>query len=406
MKINKKDKETDKEKDGKKEEKKKDKKSKKSDKNDKDKDTDSASGSHREDDDTTPTGQGQIRLDSEGYIIRDSPPEPKESRFYSSSDDSSDEDEKPTKLRIAIRPLGSGDGAPKSSASLDILENTVKNLTLAPPSHYSSRRSQARSANATPVESITGSQRDSKYGNNLGKMSASSLQLNRDMSVTNSIPNSHTNSHASAFKSTATEDRYAILREILSQYNHDQGTENPAPNPPNPIDPSAPPLPACPPPTTINPSSVPSAPFFSQSNMHKSMSRQNAFSNVHHENSVSSLSSISRCDSTWSLSSDFRATPISVNSSRGPSPLTLGMNDTIPLAVAFQESISAMFKGTDETRCQINMLGSLKLSFPAGIIQVGLFVSSFLRNFCSWIICAFPGSYTKSFAPSIEIPRG
>ena len=81
-------------------------------------------------------------------------------------------------------------------------------------------------------------------------------------------------------------------------------------------------------------------------------------------------STISRCQSVSSLSSDFRVTPISVGSSRGPSPLTLGISDAVPIAIALQESVSACFKGTDETKCQIQVIGSLKMAFPAGIIQV------------------------------------
>lgn len=84
--------------------------------------------------------------------------------------------------------------------------------------------------------------------------------------------------------------------------------------------------------------------------------------------------SMQRCKSYGSLtSSDLRMTPISLNSvgsSRGPSPLTIGFNDTVPLAVALQESISARFKGSDESRCEVQMLGSLKIAFPSGIVQV------------------------------------
>lgn len=54
----------------------------------------------------------------------------------------------------------------------------------------------------------------------------------------------------------------------------------------------------------------------------------------------------------------------------GPSPLTIGMSDTIPLAVAFHEIIHAYFKGSDETRCQVKLLGDMMLSFPAGIVGV------------------------------------
>ncbi|XP_041976992.1 F-BAR domain only protein 2 [Aricia agestis] len=56
--------------------------------------------------------------------------------------------------------------------------------------------------------------------------------------------------------------------------------------------------------------------------------------------------------------------------SRGPSPLTIGMADTIPLAVAFHEIIHSYFRGTEESRCQVKMSGDMMLSFPTGIVGV------------------------------------
>ena len=87
-----------------------------------------------------------------------------------------------------------------------------------------------------------------------------------------------------------------------------------------------------------------------------------------HQNSHTST--ISRCESVSSLSSDFRMTSMSVGSSRGPSPLTLGISDAVPIAIALQESVSACFKGIDETKCQVQVIGSLKMAFPAGVVQV------------------------------------
>ncbi|KFM59697.1 FCH domain only protein 2, partial [Stegodyphus mimosarum] len=80
--------------------------------------------------------------------------------------------------------------------------------------------------------------------------------------------------------------------------------------------------------------------------------------------------SMTRTESIGSLTSDFKTTSMPVGSSRGPSPLTIGMSDTIPLAVAFNEVVNACFKGTDETRCQVRLMGDMKVSFPAGIVQV------------------------------------
>jgi len=59
-----------------------------------------------------------------------------------------------------------------------------------------------------------------------------------------------------------------------------------------------------------------------------------------------------------------------LSSSRGPSPLTLGGADCVPLAVAFQEVVHAAFRGAEESRCLVRLLGDMMLSFPAGIVSV------------------------------------
>ena len=68
-------------------------------------------------------------------------------------------------------------------------------------------------------------------------------------------------------------------------------------------------------------------------------------------------STISRADSVGSL--EFRTAGVPVGSSRGPSPLTIGMADTIPLAVAFHEIVHSYFRGTDETKYVMNGTHSL-----------------------------------------------
>ena len=92
--------------------------------------------------------------------------------------------------------------------------------------------------------------------------------------------------------------------------------------------------------------------------------------------SISSNGIMSRADSLSSLSSDFRMTPISLCSSRDSSPLTIGMSDTVPIAIAFQESVGACFKGADENMCKINIIGCIKIAFSSGIIHVK--ISNFL----------------------------
>lgn len=54
------------------------------------------------------------------------------------------------------------------------------------------------------------------------------------------------------------------------------------------------------------------------------------------------LTNVNRADSVGSL--EFRSGMCGLGTSRGPSPLTIGVTDAIPLAVAFHEIIHAYFK--------------------------------------------------------------
>ncbi|XP_074490979.1 SH3-containing GRB2-like protein 3-interacting protein 1 isoform X2 [Sebastes fasciatus] len=55
--------------------------------------------------------------------------------------------------------------------------------------------------------------------------------------------------------------------------------------------------------------------------------------------------------------------------SRGPSPLTMGAQDTLPVAAAFTETVNAFFKGADPSKCVVKIIGEMVLSFPAGITR-------------------------------------
>ncbi|XP_075788364.1 F-BAR domain only protein 2 isoform X4 [Pelodiscus sinensis] len=77
--------------------------------------------------------------------------------------------------------------------------------------------------------------------------------------------------------------------------------------------------------------------------------------------------SISSISSSASLSA---ANTPTVGVSRGPSPVTLGNQDTLPVAVAFTESVNAYFKGADPTKCIVKITGDMTVSFPSGIIKV------------------------------------
>ncbi|MCJ8748697.1 hypothetical protein PDJAM_G00167780 [Pangasius djambal] len=56
--------------------------------------------------------------------------------------------------------------------------------------------------------------------------------------------------------------------------------------------------------------------------------------------------------------------------SRGPSPITLASQDSLPIAVAFTESVNAYFKGADPSKCIVKITGDMTLSFPSGIIKI------------------------------------
>ncbi|XP_054623060.1 SH3-containing GRB2-like protein 3-interacting protein 1 isoform X2 [Dunckerocampus dactyliophorus] len=80
--------------------------------------------------------------------------------------------------------------------------------------------------------------------------------------------------------------------------------------------------------------------------------------------SISSITSQSAA-STPTLGRDLNLS----GCSRGPSPLTMGPQDTLPVAAAFTETINAYFKGADPSKCVVKITGEMVLSFPAGITR-------------------------------------
>ncbi|XP_060237979.1 F-BAR domain only protein 1 isoform X3 [Meriones unguiculatus] len=55
--------------------------------------------------------------------------------------------------------------------------------------------------------------------------------------------------------------------------------------------------------------------------------------------------------------------------SRGPSPVVLGSQDTLPVATAFTEYVHAYFRGHSPS-CLARVTGELTMTFPAGIVRV------------------------------------
>uniref|UniRef100_A0A3B4WKN7 SH3GL interacting endocytic adaptor 1 n=1 Tax=Seriola lalandi dorsalis TaxID=1841481 RepID=A0A3B4WKN7_SERLL len=96
------------------------------------------------------------------------------------------------------------------------------------------------------------------------------------------------------------------------------------------------------------------------------------FSPPVHSASPPPIAPLARAESTSSISSTnslSAATTPTVGCSRGPSPLTMGAQDTLPVAAAFTETVNAFFKGADPSKCVVKIIGEMVLSFPAGITR-------------------------------------
>ncbi|XP_055325347.1 F-BAR domain only protein 2 isoform X7 [Sitodiplosis mosellana] len=260
----------------------------------------------------TPNSEQQPEVDEDGYCIQPKDPLwnvqwPKKD---SDSDSDSDNDERDRKIHVEIKPLNNG-SAP-ISASVDELRATVESFTLSPlGGALSHHQSPGQSNSSTPTASHP----------------YAPLQ-----SPTLSVSNT---------------SRYTDLGDIFSEIGD--------------ISVSAPPSATS---SKLNSRQIPTPTSAGSIAIPRPPSRRSEATG----RGRVSPSSISRADSVGSL--EFRTASIGFGSSRGPSPLTIGITDTIPLAVAFHEIVHAFFKGSDEARCQVKMSGDMMLSFPAGIVNV------------------------------------
>nr|CAD7256853.1 unnamed protein product [Timema shepardi] len=292
----------------------------------------------------TPTPE----VDEEGYCIRPKVEnwENDKASFYSSSDTDSD-DERERKIHVEIKPLSNG-SAP-ISASVDELRATVENISLSSVIMASGRRSSTADTDHHMKRSQSVSQ---QLGS--GKPSSDLLGLNLYQSPTASSASTPTGSHPYAplqspsqpmvnSPAPSSTSRYADLGDLFSEVGD--------------IQPALPPKQSRSTPTPSQGQSsiaIPRPPS-RRSDGPPSRGRM-------------SPSPISRAESVGSL--EFRTAGVSTGSSRGPSPLTIGMSDTIPLAIAFHEIVHSYFRGTDETKCQAKLSGDMMVSFPAGIVTV------------------------------------
>ncbi|XP_054145952.1 F-BAR domain only protein 2 [Melozone crissalis] len=268
-------------------------------------------------------------VDDEGYSIKpEATQDTKENHFYSSSESDSEDDE-PRRFHVEIKPVQPNNSSQYTMPSLDELKVSIGNITLSPAI---SRHSPAQMNQNSSSEELTKS-----------KFSAPTTEKgNSDFLAWDPLFSTSLESSSSA--SLASSSSLARPTTPLSV-----GTIVPPPRPasrpklstgklsgineiPRPFSP----------PLIANSSPPPAAP-------------------------LARAESISSISSSASLSA---ANTPTVGVSRGPSPVSLGNQDTLPVAVALTESVNAYFKGADPTKCIVKITGDMTISFPSGIIKV------------------------------------
>ncbi|NXL98517.1 FCHO2 protein, partial [Tyrannus savana] len=264
-------------------------------------------------------------VDDEGYSIK---PEATQdilftitNHFYSSSDSDSEDDE-PRRFHVEIKPVQPNNSSQYTMPSLDELKVSIGNITLSP----------AISVSFLPCEELTKSKL-SAPSNEKGNcdllawdpLFSSSLESSSSVSLASSYSSARPTTPLSA--GTIVPPPRPASRPKLTTGKLSGINEIPRPFSP---------------PLTSNSSPPPAAP-------------------------LARAESISSISSSASLSA---ANTPTVGVSRGPSPVRLGNQDTVPVAVALTESVNAYFKGADPTKCIVKITGDMTLSFPSGIIKV------------------------------------
>ncbi|XP_035107706.1 SH3-containing GRB2-like protein 3-interacting protein 1 isoform X27 [Callithrix jacchus] len=345
-------------------------------------------------------------LDEEGYSIRPEEPGSTKGKHFYSSSESEEEEESHKKFNIKIKPLQSKDIL-KNAATVDELKASIGNIALSPSPVGAIKRNLSSEEVARPRRSTPTPELISKK------------------------PPDDTTALAPLFgpplESAFDEQKMEVLLDQPEIWGSGQplnpSMESPKLTRPFPTGtpPPLPPknVPATPPrtgsPLTIGPGASsparPATPLVPCSSTTppppppRPPSRpklppgkpgvgdvSRPFSPPIHSSSPPPIAPLARAESTSSISStnslSAATTPTVENeqpslvwfdrgkfyltfegSSRGPSPLTMGAQDTLPVAAAFTETVNAYFKGADPSKCIVKITGEMVLSFPAGITR-------------------------------------
>ncbi|XP_050833292.1 SH3-containing GRB2-like protein 3-interacting protein 1 isoform X9 [Serinus canaria] len=343
-------------------------------------------------------------LDEEGYSIRPEEPGSTKGKHFYSSSESEEEEEAHRKFNIKIKPLQAKDVL-RSAATVDELKASIGNIALSPSPVGTIKRNLSS-------EEITRPRRSTPTPDPASK------KAGEDPAVLAPLFGPPLESAFEEHKLDAALDQPEIWGSVQPTNTNVESpklprpfpTGTPPPLPPKNI-PATPPRTGSPLPPAIGSSSParpgtplatcgtpppppprpPSRPKLPPGKPPVSdVSRP--FSPPIHSSSPPPIAPLARAESTSSISStnslSAATTPTVENeqpslvwfdrgkfyltfegSSRGPSPLTMGAQDTLPVAAAFTETVNAYFKGADPSKCIVKITGEMVLSFPAGITR-------------------------------------
>ncbi|XP_054403643.1 SH3-containing GRB2-like protein 3-interacting protein 1 isoform X9 [Pongo abelii] len=345
-------------------------------------------------------------LDEEGYSIRPEEPGSTKGKHFYSSSESEEEEESHKKFNIKIKPLQSKDIL-KNAATVDELKASIGNIALSPSPVGAIKRNLsseevARPRRSTPTPELI-SKKPPDDTTALAPLFGPPLESAFDEQKTEVLLD-QPEIWGSGQPINPSMESPKLTRPFPTGTPPPLPPKNVPATPPrtgspltigpgasSPARPATPLLPCSsttPPPPPPRPPSRPKLPPGKPGV--GDVSRP--FSPPIHSSSPPPIAPLARAESTSSISStnslSAATTPTVENeqpslvwfdrgkfyltfegSSRGPSPLTMGAQDTLPVAAAFTETVNAYFKGADPSKCIVKITGEMVLSFPAGITR-------------------------------------
>nr|XP_054404103.1 SH3-containing GRB2-like protein 3-interacting protein 1 isoform X17 [Pongo abelii]XP_054404133.1 SH3-containing GRB2-like protein 3-interacting protein 1 isoform X17 [Pongo abelii] len=325
-------------------------------------------------------------LDEEGYSIRPEEPGSTKGKHFYSSSESEEEEESHKKFNIKIKPLQSKDIL-KNAATVDELKASIGNIALSPSPVGAIKRNLsseevARPRRSTPTPELI-SKKPPDDTTALAPLFGPPLESAFDEQKTEVLLD-QPEIWGSGQPINPSMESPKLTRPFPTGTPPPLPPKNVPATPPrtgspltigpgasSPARPATPLLPCSsttPPPPPPRPPSRPKLPPGKPGV--GDVSRP--FSPPIHSSSPPPIAPLARAESTSSISSTnslSAATTPTVGSSRGPSPLTMGAQDTLPVAAAFTETVNAYFKGADPSKCIVKITGEMVLSFPAGITR-------------------------------------